>query len=365
MPQAPSTQPAASDNDSLILGDVVARLAAEVAGPLTQALERVTALATHGRIDRASLLALRDEIRLARTAGLRGQQIARFIDGRAHPEIERVDLAEVLRAAIADQTAEAGVQAPAHRHLLATLEVMGDAPLLHRLLRAATDWAAGLTRSALDWTLDLKPWPVRARIGCRFAYRPADLADTPPDARDVAALDSLDWLLLQYAAHVAGVLVLRELDATQCTLTLEFPHTLNPTVEGAASAVPAGIGHAATLVAGSQVLVVAAQREVRQLVREALRGHDLFIDYVGSVAAARDYCDDGMPQALIYEAGFAGDALQLLLNRLAHAPRPVALVEIAPSGQDYDVAGPVARVGADGLRHTLPAVLVMALSRPR
>lgn len=360
----PAATPAAVANDNPTLGDVVARLAAEVAGPLTQALDRVVALAASGRIDRAGLQALRDEIGLARAAGLRGQQIARFIDGQAHPAVERVALAEVLRAAIGDQAIDAGIQAPANRQLLAELEVMGDATLIHRLLRAATDWAGEITRSTLDWRLDLKPWPVRARITCQFAHRPADLADTEPTVQELEALDTLDWLLLQYAAHVAGVLVVRELRGTQCVLTLEFPHTVNDTLEGA-TAVELGAGNGATLVAGSQVLVVASRRDARQLVREALRGHDLFIDYVGTVAAAREYCADGTPQALIYEAGFAGDALQVLLNSLAAAPKPVALVEITPQGQDYEIGPQGARVGADGLRHTLPAVLVMELARQR
>lgn len=362
-PPPPATA-SASASDSPTLGDVVARLAAEVAGPLTQALERVVALAANGRIDRAGLQALRDEIGLARAAGLRGQQIARFIDGRAHPTVERVALAEVLRAAIADHAVEFGIHAPGSRQLLAELEVMGDATLIHRLLRAATDWAGEITRSTLDWKLDLKNWPVRARVTCQFTHRTPDLADTPPSAQELEALDTLDWLLLQYAAHVAGVLVMRDLTTAQCTLTLEFPHTVNDTLEGT-SAVELNSGQGATLVAGSQVLVVAARREARQLVREALRGHDLFIDYVGSVAAAREYCADGTPQALIYEASFAGDALQVLLGSLSAAPRPVALVEITPSGQDYEIGAQVARVGADGLRHTLPAVLVMALSKPR
>lgn len=364
VPPAPPPAASAATRDNPTLGDVVARLAAEVAVPLTQALERVLRLASSGKIDRLGVQALREEIDLARTAGLRGQQIARFIDGQAHPSVERVSLTEVLGAVIAERASDAGPQGPGQRQLLADLEVMGDATLIHRLLRAAADWAGAATRSTLDWKLDLKPWPVRARVSCQFNHRPADLADTPATASELEALDTLDWLLLQYAAHVAGVLVLRELDAVQCTLTLEFPHTVNDTIEGASAAEPAPAS-GATLMAGGQLLVLAARREARQLVREALRGHDLFIDYVSTVAAAREYCADGTPQVLIYETGFAGDALQALLGALTASPKPVALVEITPTGQDYEMSPQGARVGADGLRHTLPAVLVMELARQR
>ncbi len=46
--------------------DLVAQLSVEIAAPLTAALERVHALASTGRIDRASLRALREEIVQAR-----------------------------------------------------------------------------------------------------------------------------------------------------------------------------------------------------------------------------------------------------------------------------------------------------------
>ncbi|MDT7834276.1 hypothetical protein [Aquabacterium sp. OR-4] len=363
-PAVESANPATAAHDTPTLGDVVARLAAEVAVPLTQALERVMQLAHSGKIDRLGVQALRDEIDLARTAGLRGQQIARFIDGQAHPSVERVSLTEVLGAVIAERASDAGPQGPGQRQLLADLQVMGDATLIHRLLRAAADWAGGATRSALDWRLDLKSWPVRARVTCQFDHRPVDHAEMAATAQELEALDTLDWLLLQYAAHVAGVLVLRELGAVHCTLTLEFPHTVGDTVEHSEAQPAARTSHA-TLTAGGQVLVLAARREARQLVREALRGHDLFIDYVATVLAAREYCADGTPQVLIYEAGFAGDGLKTLLGALAAAPRPVALVEIAPDGQDYEMGAQGARVGADGLRHTLPAVLMMELARAR
>ncbi|OYV02381.1 MAG: hypothetical protein CFE45_00530, partial [Burkholderiales bacterium PBB5] len=53
------------------LGAVVARLGAEIAAPLTAALDRVRFMASSGRSGRADLLALRDEIDLARQAGMR------------------------------------------------------------------------------------------------------------------------------------------------------------------------------------------------------------------------------------------------------------------------------------------------------
>lgn len=316
-------------------------------------------------IDREGLRALRDEIDGARRAGLRGQQIARFIVGQAHPGVERVALDQVLRAVLTEQAASAQPGAVGHRPQLSALQVMGDASLIHTLLRATADWCVAQSASPVDWVLDLKPWPVRGRLRCGFQpRRPApDAADPAPGLSDDSAPETLDWLLMQYAAHVAGVLVLRDSGARHCQLTLEFPHAVDGQAEGGDR--QAGSGRGGALVAGSQVLVLAGRRELRQLVREALRGHDLFIDYAPSVAAARDYCAEGLPQVLIYEAGFDGDALDGLRRQLAEQAPALAQIEIAPSGQDYEIAPDRARVGADGLAQTLPAVLVMELSRRR
>lgn len=406
-PSLPPSHPVYSAENPT-LGEVVARVAAEVAMPLTQALDRVIALAATGSIDGDGLRALRDEIDGARRAGLRGQQIARFIVGQAHPGVERVALDEVLRAVLIEQAAGAQPGAVGHRPQLAAVPVMGDASLIHTLLRATADWCVAQSASAVDWLLDRKPWPVRGRLRCRFQPRRTDaaLAAPDPDAPAAATADertevqpntptntplntppstpvstqsstptgtepdtaaeTLDWLLMQYAAHVAGVLVLRETDARHCQLTLEFPHAVDDQAEGTEAAQGTGAGgRGGALMAGSQVLVLAGRRELRQLVREALRGHDLFIDYAPSVAAARDYCAEGLPQVLIYEAGFDGHALDGLRRQLAEQAPALAQIEITPSGQDYEIAPDRARVGADGLAQTLAAVLVMELSRRR
>ena len=61
--------------------DLVAQLGSEVAAVLSTALERVTTLATTGKIDRASLRALREEVDHARRAAIMGQQVSRLAAG--------------------------------------------------------------------------------------------------------------------------------------------------------------------------------------------------------------------------------------------------------------------------------------------
>ena len=360
-----SVDPVPVDQPSMT--DVVARIAAEVAGPLTAALERVMSLTSSGRIDRAGLQSLRDEIAGARQVGLRGQRIARFAEGPMQQSVERIDLSRLLGDLLAAPT----MQAAGNRQSLGAAEVMGDLSLVHAVLQAAADWSGELARSGVDWRLDLQPWPVRARVQCRFQHHAADRVDdaTAPGAAGgrLAQLDTLDWLLLQYTAHRAGVLVRRDDGPSHTTLALEFTHTVNDTLEGASAVDLGERGTAMPLLAGSQVLVLAARRDARSQVRAAMQGHDLVVDYVPSVAAARQYCEDGAPQVLLFESSFDSDALRMLCDRLEDQSPGIAFIEIVPAGHGCEMGGTtghrITRVGADGLRQMLASVVLLELAR--
>lgn len=348
------------------LGDVMGRLAEDVAVPLTHALDRLSEFATTGRIDKSGLKALRGEIGAARRAGLRGQQIARFAGGQVQQSVERVALSAVLTEVLDELAPHAPAGAFGRRLTLSEVEILGDLSLIHLVLRSAADWSLGCARSAIDWRLDVKPWPVQGRLICHFNHRPDDLEAGEPGAAEMPGadeLDTLDWLLLQYAAQIAGVTVMRELDATCCTLTMAFPHTVNDTLEGASAVDLGGTSEAIALPAGSQVLVLASRRDVRQMVREALLGQDLFIDYVPSVLAAHEYCDEGCPQVLIYESAFEGESMRALQARMTQQLPAAALIEITPAGRGCEVGQVATRVGPDGLRQSLSSVLVMELAR--
>ena len=367
-----AVDPSPTNTPSMV--DVVARIAAEVSGPLTAALERVVSLATSGRIDRAGLQSLRDEIDGARQVGLRGQKIARFAEGIMQQSIERIDLSSLLRDLLTAQAMQAVAGAVGSRQTLGAAEVMGDLSLVHAVLQAAADWSGELALASVDWHLDLQPWPVRARVQCRFAHRAADRVARDDTAETVAGarltqLDTLDWLLLQYTAHRAGVIVRRDDGPSLTTLVLEFTHTVNDTLEGASAVELGESGHATPWMAGSQVLVLAARRDARTQVRAAMHGHDLVVDYVPTVAAARQYCEDGVPQVLLFESSYDSDALRMLCDRLEDQSPGIAFIEIVPAGSGCEMGGTsghrITRVGADGLRQMLASVMLLELARRR
>ena len=354
------------------LGDVVARISAEVSAPLTAALERVVALAATGRIDRMGLQALRSEIDRARRVGLAGQQIARLAGGDVRQSVERLDLPQCLHAVLAGQAVHDDGEAIAAPPAPTKAEVLGDASLLHAVLSAAADWSGALARTKVDWRIDVKPWPVRARVICRFAHLPADPAGagqmrsgTPHHA---AGLDTLDWLLLNFTANMSGVLVQRQDSHSHSQLTLEFMHTVNGTLEGAAAVdLVASADGGAQSIAGCQMLVLASQRGTRQRLREAVQGQDLQIDHVSTVDDARQYCRDGAPQVLVFESAFQGEALKALLADLHQSAPGSVLLEVLPAGEDCELSAiggnPVTRLGIDALRHMLVPVLLLDMGR--
>lgn len=368
-PSSPLPRPSVPAPAAPTLGEVVARIGAEVSAPLTAALDRVVALASTGRIDRHGLQALRSEIDGARRVGLRGQQIARLAGGEVRQSVERLDLAQALRGVLAGQAVHGNGDAVAVPPAPTRAEVLCDASLLHTLLEAAAGWSSALACQHVDWRIEVQPWPVRARVACRFAHRPADRADSPrTGAAPDLSLDTLDWLLMRYTAHLAGVLVQRQDSPSHTQLTLEFMNTVNGTLEGAAAVdLVASSEAGAASIAGCQLLVLASQRQTRQRLREAVLGQDLLIDHVSTVADAAQYCQDGAPHALLFESAFQGEGLTALLADLAQTAPSLVLVEVLPSGQDCDMgaggAHPVTRLGLDALRHMLVPVLLLEMGR--
>jgi DNA-binding NtrC family response regulator len=117
---------------------------------------------------------------------------------------------------------------------------------------------------------------------------------------------------------------------------------------------------------GRHVLVVAARRATRNGVRGALRTMGLMLDFVASVDEAREFCEHGIPHAIVYEAALAGDRFRRLRATWSAAAPQLAFVEITEHGHARLVSGPgqgCARRDpvADGLGQALADGLVAAV----
>lgn len=349
---------------------LVSEIGAATATQLTAALERIHTLITSGKIDRAGLRALRDEVDGARQAGMIGQQIARFASGRLRQSHERLQLADTLKGVLAHRHRETQSRGIVLKPALKPAEVIVDASLLFSLLNTALDWAMAHAQSNIEFRIDIKSWPQNAQLVCRFAHRPADQAsenDRPPEP---TTLESLTWRLLEQTAWTMGLPLDRRDDPLHSTLTIEFPRTTGDEIEGV-TAMEIDEGFAPSTnskpLAGSHVLVVSSRRDLRVQVRDALRSMGLIIDFVGTVDEAAEFCRDGLPHAMIIESIQRGEKFAQLREEIGNEVPDFVFIEIIEQGNTFEMSGfsgsNIARVGRDVIESSLPSALMFELSK--
>src|SRR5437762_2672579 len=223
----------------------------------------------------------------------------------------------------------------------------------------------------IEFGIDVKTWPARARLTCSFAHRPADELDdgaaAPLPAPD---LDSLSWHLVDQTASTMGLPLTRSVRDGRIAVTLEFPRTAHDQMEGL-STIELDEGFAASTnskpLAGSHVLVVASRREMRVRVRDSIRHMGLIIDLVASVEEAAEFCRDGLPHAIVVEGILSGERLRALRTEIGSEVPEFPFIEIIEEGTGFEMSGfsgiGTARVGRDAIESALPSVLMFELSK--
>ena len=380
MSTPPSPAPVSAANDvtpeptPVQWADIVQQLGAEIAGPLSAALEQIQNLATTGQIDRRGLRLLRRSVDDARTAGMLGQQLARLASGRLRLNRERLHLTQMLRSVLAQRSRETQARGVQVRQSLKPVEIWADGSLLFALLNALMDWALANTHSSVDLRLDLTPWPVKARLSCRFAHRSLDLLSEDSERHPSSpGLDSLAWRLLEQTAITLGVLPLREQEAGITLLTLEFnqlapddeppPDSTHARLEAEAER----MGGNSRPLAGCQLLILCANRELRAEAQAAVRHMGMLVDVVGSVAEAEQFCREGLPHALLFDAAQTDEALLQLISGIAHDAPDLAFVEMFDGEHRTQLSTAtrdgIARISRRHLPDALPSLLMFELSR--
>ena len=351
--------------------ELVGAVGADIAGPLSDALERINALITSGRIDRGGLRALRAAVEEARQVGMTAQQLARFASRRIRLSHERLQLTQLLKDVLQHREREAGARglslSAARIGKMKPAEVLADGSLLFSLLNTVVDWALRHAQSDLEFGIDMTTWPAHARLNCSFVFTnaPGDDDPTPP-----AALDSLTWRLLEQIAQTMDLVVTRRIDERRVVLTLEFPRTANDSMEGVSSidlSDDSSLAPNSMPLVGSHVLVVASRRAVRMQIRDALHHMGLVIDLVSSVEEAVDFCREALPHAIIVEGILESERLAQLRTEIWAEVPDFAFVEIVEEGDGFEMSdagtGHVARVGRGAIDTSLSSVLLFELSK--
>jgi hypothetical protein len=350
--------------------DLVAQVGSEVAEVLSSALERVNTLTLTGHIERSSLRALRDEIERARRTGMLGQQVSRFASGRLRLTEEQLDLTTLLREALAQRSREMESRAIEVRQLLGAATVTSDATLLFSLLQGVLDWSFEHAVSRIDLGVEVKTWPALAQL------HKTDAPETRPAALVVNSLQSMSWRLIERCAQTLKLTVERHDSADRTVLTIGFPKTV-VTRDTVDTLLDPGMeldsrndsGHNSKPLAGSHVLVVSSRREIRTVVRDVVRPMGVMLDFVSSVDEAREFCDGGLPHALVYEAALGGGHMQRLMAELSTAAPTLTFIEIGEQGRPFEVMNVLgrerSRVSKDALAEALPKALMFELGRGR
>ncbi len=350
---------------------LVSEIGAEIAAPLTAALERIHTLTTTGCIDRASLKALREEVEQARHAGMLGQQLSRLASGRLRQSHERLQLATTFKTVLAHRSRETQARGIVLKPALKSAEVIVDGSLLFSLLNTTLDWALANAQDQIEFTIDIMPWPAHARLSCRFSHRLSDPAQGGPSAtRPPPELSALTWRMLDQTAATMGLPVQRVDHAGSTTLTVEFPRTAHDELEGV-STMEFDDGFAPSTnskpLAGNHVLVVSSRREMRALIRDALKNMGLVVDFVNSVDEASDFCRDGLPHAIVIEAIQNGERFGKFRDEIVDEVPEFAFIEIIEQGNAFEMPGfsgsRMARVGRDAIARSLPSALMFELSK--
>ena len=364
----PSGEPLGADTERW--HELVAQIGAEIASPLTSALERINTLTSTGKIDRTGLRALRAEIEAARQVGMIGQQLTRFASGRLRQSHERMQLADVLNGIIAHRGRESTSRGLVLAPSLKPAEIIVDASLLFSLLNYTVDWALANAHSQIDFSIDFRKSPVQARLSCRFVHRPADSHEDGLPAVAPRGLDSLMWRLIEQTAWTMGLAVERRDESHMTTLTVEFPRTASTELAGLTT-LELNDGFAPSSnsqpLAGSHVLVIASRRDMRVQIRDALRSMSLIIDFVNSVSEAAAFCRDGLPHAVIIESIQVGERFAQFRDEIATEVPNFVFIEIIEEGTAFEMSGfsgsQVARVGREVLSSSLPSALMFELSK--
>jgi len=353
--------------------ELLTQLAAEVAAALSPALERVNTLATTGSIDRGGLQALREEVELARRIGIMGQQLSRLAGGRIRLGRERLNLTDMLRDALLQRGREIEARGIEVRQTLRAAEVHSDAPLLFALAQTLLDWSFEHACGRIDLSIEIKSWPANAQLRCAFLHRAPDEVDSatmPLDGAGAPEIDTISWRLLQRTAATLGLRLERHDTAARTQLCIEFPDTVGERLEqvtGQATGAASARGENSRPLAGSHVLVVAPRREIRNLVREGTRSMGLMIDYVTSVAAAREFCGGGLPHAVLHEAALAGEHFDDWRQEVLARVPTLSFIQITELGKAFEVVNvggrQFASLGRDGIIESLATALEFELSR--
>lgn len=355
--------PRQSSDDSIDLQELLVQMSSEASTLLASAIDRVNTLAHSGRIDRAGLRSLRDELERARRAGMLGQQICRIASARVRVHDERIDLKALFADLMLQRQRDVEARRLVVESKLQPATVVGDITLVFAMIGALLDWGFDVANGTLGLVIDLRGQPRQATVEVSLPCR--------SDGGDAITARPMSWRLVQVCAHKLELHLDRREHGARLVVEIRFPKTVIGN-EAQETVLDAGMddppsSHSSRPLAGVHLLVVCARRELRVEVREAAQGMGVMLDFVSSVDEARDFCVAALPDAIVFEAPQGGAPMVRLIGELRARSPALAFVEIIESGRPVASRQlgphPLCCVARPALRDALPMALDFELGR--
>lgn len=342
---------------------LTAQLGREVGAPLASALERVIALTETGKIRRAGLSALREEIEQALQAGEAAQQLALLLSQEPRLRKQAVDPAQALETSLSRAGAEVATDI---RQPGAPVSVQTDPLMLERLMSALVAWVQSRADPPVRWAFEHGRMDTEARLSCTLRLRKPDQEGPGP-----APAPGIGWLLVERLCSLLGLRLHGFIEGTAASVRLDFPRLqAAQTIEGMVVEEldpEDAMAFYANAVAGTSLLIVAGRRETRELIEEAVKPLGLVCDFVRSVEEARSFCKNGLPHAIVYEPTVRGSAFEPLRVELVAQEPKLVLVEILDDDDKrrentVEAASPRRRARRESLKRDLPPMLLHELA---
>ncbi|MEJ6020679.1 hypothetical protein [Ramlibacter sp. PS4R-6] len=199
---------------------VLCEQVADSSGDLGGEIER---LCKHGLLSQGEAAAMRRSVEAMRASGQALQQIVRLGAGLYNLSPDRVDLAEVARAAVRERQREVLTRGGELSMDLHRAEVWVDGAVASGLLQAGLDWALGFSSH-----VRVKVEPGDGGEPARVVFRGAlsrSRARTPATGtrRNRRMNDNLHWVLLRQLASCAHLPISRSSTAATESAVVEFP----------------------------------------------------------------------------------------------------------------------------------------------
>ena len=318
-------------------------------------------------LSRENMVVLSESVNLARKLAMQSQQIARLASGRLRQSHETMKLDELVISALRERSDTFKQRGIEIFQRIRPVEVIVDAALLHSLVDAALDWAAGLGHK-LTITLEMMNWPEHGLLILKTSHV---VGYTPVSSdNDKPGEDTVGWYLLHEICQAMGLSIKRSSSAVDTSLSIEFARTVKRLVGLSAVEMETGpesmYGESKPM-AGMRLMVITDDARLQAEIRSICHGTGLVIDCVLNAEHGVRFCELQLPNLVIIDENMRSPVFDGLYEDLRQTDPDFPFIEIASTANTLEMAGwtsdSLSRLSRDVLASHLAETIMMDLAK--